>query len=214
MEVGAPAPSFGVSSGGGPEIRGRFRVTPSPPPGLQNPTFSLSCRILRPCSPTLAPRCPNIARDSQENSILEPKSSNIPPKTLPRQPPGPSGGGPSPKIVAKVLYCWSFLHFGHFSQGLEKSHEKCSQDPPKSSQTEPNMVILALSWPILGATCCQLGPILHPSCAHLRGKSGPNRTSNLKKCPQRPQDHPGGRQRAPGQPLGLEFSWFGGPFWT
>ena len=43
--------------------------------------------------------------------------------------------------------------------------------PPKSSQTEPNMVILALSWPILGASCCQLGP----SWAQLR----PNFAKNL-----------------------------------
>ena len=65
----------------------------------------------------------------------------------------------------------SFLHFGHFSKDREKSNQKCSQDPPKSSQTEPNMVILALSWPILGATCCQLGP----SWAHL----GPIFAKNL-----------------------------------
>ena len=36
--------------------------------------------------------------------------------------------------------------------------------PPKNSQTEPNMAILALSWPILGATCCHRGL----SCIHLR----------------------------------------------
>ena len=33
---------------------------------------------------------------------------------------------------------------------------------PQNYQTEPNMVILAPSWPILGATCSQLGP----SCVH------------------------------------------------
>ena len=97
----------------------------SVPPPLQaskNPAFSLICRILRPCSPTLAPRCPNIARDSQENSILEPKSSNIPPKTLPRQPPGPSGGGPNPQNSSKsavVLVVFTLRPF--FPRSRKKS---------------------------------------------------------------------------------------------
>ena len=42
---------------------------------------------------------------------------------------------------------------------------------PKSPQTDPNMAILVLSWPILDATCCQLGP----SCVHL----GPIFAKNL-----------------------------------
>ena len=88
--------------GGYPRFTTGTCVGPSPLQASKNPTFSLSCRILRPCSPTLAPRCPNIARDSQENSILEPKSSNIPPKTLPRQPPGPSRG-PNPQKTTKTI---------------------------------------------------------------------------------------------------------------
>ena len=74
-------------------------------------------------------------------------------QSLPTYLPKPSQGSlqdppeeaPTPKTPPKVIECWSFLHFGHFSQDLEKSHEKCSQDPQKSSQTEANMVILALS---------------------------------------------------------------------
>ena len=59
----------------------------------------------------------------------------------------------------------------------------------------------------LGAIMAHLGrnllptwPISRPSWDHLRQKSAPNRARNLKKRPQRLQDHPGGRQRAPGQP--------------
>ena len=70
------------------------------------------------------------------------------------------------------------------------------------------------SWPQLAANLAHLASILGPSSPQLRQKSPPDRAKNLKKGPQRPQNHPGGRQRAPGQPLGLEFSWFGGPFWT
>ena len=43
-------------------------------------------------------------------------------------------------------------------------------------------------------------PILRPSWDHLRQKSPPNRARNLKRRPQSPQDHPGGRQRAPAAP--------------
>ena len=44
--------------GGGPEIPPLKLHHPLP---SKNPTFSAICCILRPCSPTLAPRCPNIA---------------------------------------------------------------------------------------------------------------------------------------------------------
>ena len=103
---------------------------------------------------------------------MEPRSSKIAPKIFPRQPPGPSGGGPKPQNSSKsavALVVFTLRPF--FPRSREKSHEKCSQDPPKSSQTEPNMVILALSWPILGPTCCQLDP----SCVHL----GPIFAKNL-----------------------------------
>ena len=103
---------------------------------------------------------------------------------------------------------WSFLHFGHCSKDREKSNQKCFQDPPKSFQTEPNKAILALKWPILSATCCQLdsscvhlGPIFAPTSR----KISTERARNLKKRPQTPQDHPGWRQRAPGQPLKPDF---------
>ena len=128
VELGAPggggssSPFLWSFLRGVPEIHCVNCITPYPLQATKNPTFSLSCRILRPCSPTLAPRCPNIARDSQENSILEPKSSNIPPKTLPRQPPGPSGGGPNPQNSSKsavVLVVFTLRPF--FPRSRKKS---------------------------------------------------------------------------------------------
>mgnify|MGYP003330014970 CR=1 FL=1 len=98
------------------------RVASPPPQASKNPSFSLSCRILRSCSPTLAPRCHNIARDGQKNTILEQTSSNIAPKTLPRQPPGPSGGGPNPRNSSKsavVLVVFTLRPF--FPRSRKKS---------------------------------------------------------------------------------------------
>ena len=64
----------------------------------------------------------------------------------------------------------------------------------------------------LGPNLLPTWPILSPSWAHLRQKSPPNRARNLKKRPQTPQDHPEGRQRAPGQPWGSNFHGFGVDF--
>ena len=64
----------------------------------------------------------------------------------------------------------------------------------------------------LGPNLLPTWPILSPSWAHLRQKSPPNRARNLKKRPQTPQDHPEGRQRAPGQPWGSNFHSFGVDF--
>ena len=105
--------------GGYPRSLACTRVGPSLLQGSKNPTFSLIRRILRPCSPTLAPRCPNIAQDSQENTILEPTSSNIASNTLPRQPPGPSRGGPNPKKNTKsavALFVFTLRPFFQRSQ--------------------------------------------------------------------------------------------------
>ena len=85
--------------------------------------------------------------------------------------------------------------------------------PFKSSQTEPNMVILALSWPILGATCCQLGPSwaqLRPNfaknlhrIASETSKSAPRPTKTTQRIAKWVQDNPG-----------LEFSWIWDRFWS
>ena len=68
------------------------------------------------------------------------------------------------------------------------------------------------SWAQLAANLAHLASILGPSSPQLRQKSPPNRARNLKKRPQTPQDHPEGRQRAPGQLWGSNFHSFGVDF--
>ena len=88
---------------------------------------------------------------------------------------------------------------------------------PKSSQTEPNMVILALSWPILGPTCCQLGPswlhlgpIFAPTSPKISTKSRQESQEAPPDTPRPPRGSPKGSRTA----LGLKCSWFWGRFWT
>ena len=106
----------------------------------------------------------------------------------------------------------SFSHFGHFCKDREKSDHKWSQDSPKSSQTDIKMAILAPSWPILGATCCQLGP----SCVHLR----PNFAKNLRQiapeilrsAPRDPTTTQGVARGLQDSPWSLNFHGFGVDF--
>ena len=65
----------------------------------------------------------------------------------------------------------------------------------------------------LGRNLLPTWPILRPSWSHLR----PNFAKNLHliaQRPQRPQHQPGGRQRAPRQPLGPAVPCFRGRFCT
>ena len=103
------------------------------------------------------------------------------------------------------MECWSFLHFGHFSKDREKSDHKWSQDHPKSSQTEPKMAILALSWPILAATCCQLGPscvhlgsIFAPTSPKISTRSRQKSQEGSPETPKPPRRSPEGSRTAPG----------------
>ena len=88
------------------------------------------------------------------------------------------------------------------------------QGPPKNLPKRPQDGHHGPSWAQLAANLAHLASILGPSSQQLHLKSLPDRARNLKKRPQRPQDHPGGRQRTPGEPLGPEFSWLQGRFWT
>ena len=83
---------------------------------------------------------------------------------------------------------------------------------PKLSPTWSSWRYHGPSWAQLAANLAHLVPILGPSSPQLRQKSPPNRARNLKKRPQTPQDHPEGRQRAPGQPWGSNFHGFGVDF--
>ena len=115
------------------------------------------------------------------------------------------------------MECWSFLHFGHVSKDRKKITKNAPRTLPKAAKLTPTWSDWRYhgpSWAQLAANLAHLASILGPSSPQLRQKSPPNRARNLKKRPQTPQDHPEGRQRAPGQPLGLEFSWFWGRFRT
>ena len=107
------------------------------PQASKNQAFSPICCILRSCSPSLAPRRPNIAQDSQENTILEPTSSNIAPKSLPRQPPAPSRGGPNPKQKHKKLSSVTRFALRQFFKRSRESDLKMLPDSPKAPELSP-----------------------------------------------------------------------------
>ena len=84
--------------------------------------------------------------------------------------------------------------------------------PPKSSQTETKMAILAPSWPILGATCCQLGP----SCVHLGPIFAPTSpkisTQSSRSAPRHPKTTQGVARGLQDSPWSLNFHGFGVDF--
>ena len=85
----------------------------TPPPFEQNsapPNLALLFAIL-------APRCRNISQEDPKNTILEPLSSKMDPKILPRQPPGPSGGGPNPQKTTKSVGVLVVFTLRPFLQG-------------------------------------------------------------------------------------------------
>ena len=68
-----------------------------------------------------------------------------------------------------------------------------------TSQVEPKMAVCAPVWPILGATCCQLGPnfgSLRPSCAHL----GPKVTRNFNQSEPKTSKSTWGSPKDPSKP--------------
>ena len=172
-----------------------------PPGGAPGAQVRLSCLVLALLRAILAPRCHNISQDIQKNTILEPTSSNIAHKTLPRQPPGPSGGGPNPQN--KHLKCCSVGRFytsaifPKIAKKVTTSGPRTSQKAPKLSPRWPSWRHHGPSWAQLAANLAHLASILGPSSPQLRQKSPPSRARNLKKRPQTPQDHPEGRQGAP-----------------
>ena len=69
-----------------------------------------------------------------------------------------------PKKPPKVMEGCSFLHFGTFLKDHKNVILKCSQNPPKTAQVEPNMAILAHVWRNLPPTLHKL----RQYCAHVR----------------------------------------------
>ena len=190
---------------------------PTPQEEPPAPKFAYLASSWRSCAPSWhqdATTSPKISKKTPSWSQHLPTELPKPSQDSLQDPPEEA---PTPKTPPKVMECWSFLHFSHFSNDREKSNQKCSQDPPKAAKLSPRWPSWrhhGPSWAQLAANLAHLASILGPSSPQLRQKSPPDRARNLKKRPQRPQDHPGGRQRAPGQPLGPEFSWFGDRFRT
>ena len=140
------------------------------------PILPLMLAILPVLLAILAPTCPTSALKMPEKCHL---GANIAKKVL--QPPLQA-----PQNTKKtMLSC--FLP----SSPCAKILPKYSQHAPKTSQVEPTITNLALSWPILVAICSQLGPNLAhlaptfaPTCGEIPRKSFARRQKV-------PQDLPG-----------------------
>ena len=146
---------------------------------------------MRPSCPSCWPSCPScwpswrqhvpqVLSRCPKNAILEPTSPN---KRF-------SHLFSHPKIPKKQCFPYVFVGFLP-SSPCAKILPKCSQHAPKTSQVEPKIANLALSWPILVATCSQLGPnfahlapIFAPTCGEIPRKSRAGRQKV-------PQDLPG-----------------------
>ena len=179
---------------------------------LPAPKFAYLASSWRSCAPSWhqdATTSPKISKKTPTWSQHLPTELPKPSQDSLQDPPEEA---PTPKTPPKVMECWSFLHFSHFSKDREKSNQKCSQDPPKSCQTEPKMAILAPSWPILGATCCQLGP----SCVHLGPIFAPTSpkisTKSSRSAPRHPKTTQGVARGLQDSPWSLNFHGFGVDF--
>ena len=138
-------------------------VEPFSPPCAH---LALMLAILPVLLAILAPTCPTSALKMPEKCHL---GANIAKQML--QPPLLA-----PQNTKKQCFLHVFVGFLLYSP-CAKIVPKCSQHAPKTSQVEPKIANLALSWPILVATCCQLGPnfahlapIFAPTCAEIPRK--------------------------------------------
>ena len=142
---------------------------------------------------------PNIKQTAQSWSQHRPKQS---PRCLnnPIQPPQNLQ-----KPLKNIRFFKSFL----ISSASTKMLQKNFQNSAKASQNEPNMAILALTWPILGATCCQLGSILAQLRPNVSKQVFQNRTIPPQDAPRRaktPQNASRHRFSSIFDPSGPRFS--------
>ena len=111
----------------------RHPLPPSRPPKIQLfRSSAASCALVRQPWRQDVQTSPKIAKKTLSWSQ---KSCNIAPKTFPRQPPGPSGGGPNPQNTSKsvvVLVVFTLRPF--FSRSRKKSWKML----PGPSQKLPN----------------------------------------------------------------------------
>ena len=101
----------------------------------------------------------------------------------------------TPKYKKNLCFLHVFVGFLP-SSPCAKILPKCSQHAPKTSQVEPKIANLALSWPILVATCSQLGP----NFAHLRANL---RRNSLKIARRTPKGAPRSPRTIPGPDFGV-----------
>ena len=142
---------------------------------LLAPILPLMLAILPVLLAILAPTCSTSARKMPEKCNL---GANIAKKVL--QPPPQA-----PQNTKNLRFPSVFVGFLP-SSPCAKILPKCSQHAPKTSQVAPKIANLALSWPILVATCSQLGP----NFAHLAPIFAPT-------CGEIPRKSRAGRQKAP-----------------
>jgi hypothetical protein len=102
---------------------------------------------------------------------------------------------------AKVMDCCSFSYFSLFPPTCKKRHQKVSKlvrNRSKRSYKVTKLAILAASWRLLGATCCQLDPnLVHfaSSCCQALPKSCQKANPETKTT----QENPNLRQPCPKQ---------------
>ena len=135
--------------------------------------FTPSCPSCWPscpsCWPSWRQHVPQVLARCPKNAILEPTS---------------------PKKCFSHLFkhvCFTFVFAGFLlSSPCAKIVPKCSHHAPKTSQVEPKIANLALSWPSwsqLAANLALTSPILRPSSRQPAQKFLENRAQHAKKCP-------------------------------
>ena len=145
--------------------------------------FRLCCLILALLVANLPPTCRNIAPTSTKQRHL---GANIAQNSRQDASTTPSNHPKTSKNIEKPMVFQCFL----ISSASTKMLQKSSQNSAKASQNEPNMAILALTWPILGATCCQLGSNL-AHVAPIFAPMSPKKSSKIApQPPKTPQDAP------------------------
>ena len=169
--------------------------------GAPAPKFGYLASSWRSCAPSWhqdATTSPKISKKTPTWSQHLPTELPKPSQDSFQDPPEEA---PTPKTPPKVMECWSFLHFSHFSNDREKSNQKCSQDPPKAAKLSPRWPSWrhhGPSWAQLAANLAHLASILGPSSPQLHQKSPPNPQEAPPDTPRRPRGSPEGSRTVPG----------------
>ena len=142
---------------------------PTPQEEPPAPKFAYLASSWRSCAPSWhqdATTSPKIVKKNH----LGAKSSNMAPKTLPRQPPEPFRGGPNPKKLLKSdggLIVFTLRSFFQKSQKVTKNLPRTLPKAPKLSPRWPSWRHHGASWAQLAANLAHLASILGPSSSQL-----------------------------------------------